>query len=147
VFSWFICGILIIRKAQHEIQKWRSLEENACDAEYLKMKSQQYEKLYYTLSKNPDHEIPKDLISEVEYLVMRILFINPVYLPTLTESFLSKDFDFGQYLEKVHSQNVSSFMNTHFVTFISSLPLMTLFFVALTSPKLFVGIFGTIGVK
>ena len=142
VLAWLICGIMIIKQAQKSIQNWRKLEENACDSEYLKMKAQQYEKLYYTLSKNQDYDIPMDLIQEVEYLVMRIQFINPVYLPTLTESFLSKDFNFGKYLEHAHAKTITNFLNTHFFTLICGLPLMSLFFVAITASKSFIAFFG-----
>jgi len=36
--------------------------------------------------------------SEMEYLVLRLLFINPVTLPSMSESYLRKDFHFAMYL-------------------------------------------------
>lgn len=35
---------------------------------------------------------------KIEYLVLRQLFINPVHLPVMTESYLRRDFHFAMYL-------------------------------------------------
>ena len=66
---------------------------------------------------------------------MRLQFINPVYLPVMTESFLCKEFDFAEYLAQVHSKTVSDFLNTHFIALALSLPIMALFLVSLVSPE------------
>ena len=34
----------------------------------------------------------------LEYLVLRLQFINPLHLPVMTESYLRKDFHFAMYL-------------------------------------------------
>ena len=70
-----------------------------------------------------------DLIDEVQYLTMRLQFINPVYLPIMTESFLCKEFDFAEYLAQVHSKTVTDFLNTHFIALVLALPVMTAFLV------------------
>ena len=75
-----------------------------------------------------------DLIDEIQYLTMRLQFINPVYLPVMTESFLCREFDFAEYLATVHSATVDDFLNTHFLALAASLPIMVAFLVAVTSP-------------
>ena len=75
-----------------------------------------------------------ELIDEIQYLTMRLQFINPVHLPVMTESFLCKEFDFAEYLARVHSQTVCNFLSTHFVALTLSLPIMVTFLITLTSP-------------
>ena len=50
---WLASGALVLRKAQHQIESWRQMEETATDTDYLKLKEQQYERLYYQVSRNP----------------------------------------------------------------------------------------------
>ena len=45
------------------------MEETATDTDYLKLKEQQYERLYYQVSRNPQMDIPIELIEELQYLV------------------------------------------------------------------------------
>lgn len=73
-------------------------------------------------------EIPREMVDELQHLVQRIHFLNPAYLPAMTESFLSKDFDFAEYLAQCHGQALDEHLKTHFVTMISCLPLVVLFF-------------------
>ena len=35
---WMVGGLLILRQAQRQIQKWRNLEENATNTDYIKLK-------------------------------------------------------------------------------------------------------------
>ena len=57
----------------------------------------------------------------------------------MTESFLSKDFDFAEYLSLSHGQAVDEHFKTHFLTMISCLPLIVAFilFIA-TEPMSFI---------
>jgi len=77
--------------------------------------------------------VPHDLIKEIEHIVLRTHFINPVYLPTLKESFLAKDFDFGDYLARTLGQAITKHLKIHFITLLSALPLLTVFFLLLGS--------------
>ena len=72
---------------------------------------------------------------------MRLQFIYPVYLPVMTESFLCKEFDFAEYLARVHSKTVNDFLNTHFVAMIVALPVLTFFLVSITSPEVIMTFF------
>jgi hypothetical protein len=49
-------------------------------------------------------------------------------LPALTESFLSKDFDFAEYLARAHGKALDEHLKTHFMTMLSCLPIVILFF-------------------
>ena len=62
---WLIAGGLVLRKAQQTIRRWREVEETATDVDYLRLKEQQYERLYYQVSRNPLLEMPMELIDEL----------------------------------------------------------------------------------
>ena len=62
---WLISGGLVLRKAQQTIRRWREVEETATDVDYLRLKEQQYERLYYQVSRNPMLEMPMELIDEL----------------------------------------------------------------------------------
>lgn len=46
---------------------------------------------------------------QIEYCIMRLLFINPVSLPVMTESYLRKDFHFALYLSYCYGKVLSNF--------------------------------------
>ena len=52
----------------------------------------------------------------------------------MTESFLCKEFNFAEYLARVHSQTVCNFLSTHFLALALSLPIMVTFLITLSSP-------------
>ena len=62
---WMVGGLLILRQAQRQIQKWKNLEENATNTDYIKLKEQQYERFYYQMGRNPNIDLPVELINEV----------------------------------------------------------------------------------
>jgi len=47
---------------------------------------------------------------------MRLEFIHPIYLPSLTEAFLRKDFNFAAYLGFAYGKTLQSFFNTSWVS-------------------------------
>ena len=65
-------------------------------------------------------------------MVQRTHFINPVYLPALTECFLARDFNFAEYLAIKMSRTVNEHLKTHFVTMINCLPILIFFFLYTT---------------
>ena len=101
VLVWFMIGIMTLRKAAQQIQIWNEIERIALDVDSLKGKKLQYEKLFYNINTYGYDKIPENLICELEHLMMRLQFVNPIYLPMLTESFLRKDFNYARYLAKV----------------------------------------------
>ena len=44
---WLASGGLVLRQAQRQIKTWRTIEEGATDLDNIKLKEQQYERLYY----------------------------------------------------------------------------------------------------
>jgi len=50
--------------------------------------------------------------------MMRLEFINPVYFPTLTESFLRRDFDFALYLGNASAKILNDFFSTTFACYL-----------------------------
>jgi len=54
----------------------------------------------------------------MRYIIMRLEFIHPIYLPPLSESFLRKDFNFAAYLGYAFGKTLSSFFNTNWVALI-----------------------------
>ena len=63
------------------------------------------------------------MITKIKYLIMRLQFIHPIYLPSLSEQFLRKDFNFADYLSLAYSKTLESFFNT---TWLSLLLLLLL---------------------
>ena len=45
----------------------------------------------------------------MEYLILRLIFINPVSLPSMTESYLRKDFHFAMYLSYCYGKVLMKF--------------------------------------
>jgi hypothetical protein len=86
----------------------------------------QYEKLYYNVDAYCSQPTSEDLIRELEHLMMRLQFLNPIYLPMLTESFLRKDFDFASYLSKVMAKTLDKFLSIHLLTLLVLIPHLAL---------------------
>lgn len=126
VIFWFYVGAIIIRSTASKLKHWYEIEKNVLDVDYLKAKKLQYEKLYYNLGSCSFGKIPENLIRELEHLVMRLQFLNPIYLPALTESFLRKDFNFASYLAKVSAKNLNEFFFMHWAPLLLALPLISL---------------------
>jgi hypothetical protein len=66
----------------------------------------------------------KKVKKEMEYLVLRLLFINPVALPTMTESYLRKDFHFAMYLSFCYGKVLTRFFKWSLWTLIAVLLLI-----------------------
>jgi len=60
----------------------------------------------------------------VEYLVLRLIFINPVALPSMAECFLRKDFHFGMYLGFCFGQVLTRFFKWSLWTLILAFTLI-----------------------
>lgn len=69
-------------------------------------------------------------------MVQRTHFINPVYLPALTESFLARDFDYAEYLSISLGNAIDEHLKTHFISMLSCLPLLVIFYLSMaTEPR------------
>lgn len=47
---------------------------------------------------------------------MRLQFIHPIYLPSLSEQYLRKDFNFAKYLSHAYGKTLSGFFNTSWLS-------------------------------
>lgn len=126
VLVWFTIGVLHISQTASQLRKWQEIERSVLDVDYLKARKLQYEKLFYNLSTCGIEAVPESLIRELEHLVMRLQFVNPIYLPILTESFLRKDFNFAGYLGKVSAKTLNKFFFMHWASLTLVLPLLAL---------------------
>ena len=73
--------------------------------------SKTYEKIF--LKSRVDLDAQTDKIEKnrkvLEYLVLRLTFINPIHLPSMTECYLRKDFHFGMYLAYCYGKVLKKF--------------------------------------
>jgi len=125
VLVWFAMGAVVIRKTSTQLREWRNYEKTVLDADYLKGRKLQYEKIFYNISTHGGSYTSEKLIKEIEHLVMRLQFLNPIYLPMLTESFLRKDFNFSSYLAKVSAKTLDRFFFLQWTSMLV-LPLLSL---------------------
>ena len=66
-------------------------------------------------------------LQEIEYTVMRLEFINPIYIPPLKEVFLRKDFNFAKYLGFAYGKTLNQFFNTKWISIVLVVVFMDLF--------------------
>ena len=66
-------------------------------------------------------------LEQIQYSVIRLGFINPVYLPLMKESFLRKDFNFAKYLGYCQGKTLVRFFNCNWITIFVVLVLVNLF--------------------
>ena len=88
------------------------------------MKESHYERLYYQMSRNPLMPVQMELVNEMQHLVQRSQFINPVHLPMLTESFLAKDFDYAEYMTIQLGKTLNEHFNIAPATLLTALPIL-----------------------
>lgn len=60
----------------------------------------------------------------MEFLILRLLFINPVSLPIMTESYLRKDFHFALYLSYCYGKVLSNFFRMSVLMLFINLPVI-----------------------
>jgi len=93
------------------MKAWYGLEIYAHDAAQLEKLHKSYEKIYGKYKAVGSIQVNKlaGIRKEMEYLVLRLSFINPVNLPVMTESFLRKDFHFAMYLSYCYGKVLTKF--------------------------------------
>ena len=85
------------------------------------MITRQFRDNYY-LEKSNSHELQ----DKVNYLMMRHDFINPIYLPSMSEQFLRRDFNFATYLAFCYSNLLKKFFNISLINMIIILVVLDL---------------------
>jgi len=100
ILLWLIVGTFIIYYAQSQMKTWYKNEAYAHNYQELDKLAQSYDKIYKKLENVGDLQQVKlkKIRGEMEYLILRLAFINPVALPSMSESYLRKDFHFAMYL-------------------------------------------------
>jgi hypothetical protein len=110
LFLWILIGQYIIYKAQGQIKSWAQEEHKVVEYQSQPQKMKELDNKYKKLSKNHDsNEIWEKEIQILNYMVMRLNFINPVQTPIMTESFLRKDFRFDMYLAYCYGKTLTKF--------------------------------------
>jgi hypothetical protein len=93
------------------MKNWYKLEMYAHDSNELDKLARTYAKIYAKW--NSLGEISyiklKAIREQLEYLILRLNFINPVHLPSMSESYLRKDFHFAMYLAFCYGQVLTKF--------------------------------------
>jgi hypothetical protein len=115
----------------------------------LAEKKSQYERIFYTNLKQANNALtlnmhmhgeepkvqssafPITLIKVLRYFVMRVQFINPVFVPGRKEPSLRPDFNFAEYLARASALTLSRFWHLNCL-------ILTLVFACLISSALFV---------
>jgi hypothetical protein len=111
----FTFGLLLIFQARQQVKEWVKTEAISCNFESLKKLKQDYHTAYYKSKGKPTGQ--KKLIHRIQYLLIRLSFIFPVYLPPLSECYLRRDFNFANYLAMALSKTLSTFFSTSLVSF------------------------------
>ena len=111
IVLWVLIGAFLIYNAQSQMKKWYKLEMYAHDANELDKLSRTYAKIYAKWNSlgEVSHVKLKSVREQMEYLILRLNFINPVHLPSMTESYLRKDFHFAMYLSYCYGQVLTKF--------------------------------------
>ena len=76
----------------------------------------------------------KNIRKELEYMILRLIFINPVSLPIMTEGYLRKDFHFAMYLSFCYGKVLTRFFK--WSLWVLVIVLVTLIVLAITFDQL-----------
>jgi hypothetical protein len=127
--SFFLAvGYLLIFQARQKIKLWHKYEQMTSDYDLLAKLKQDYHAQYYKYQAKPVGQ--KKLIDQIQYFLTRLSFINPVYLPPLSECYLRKDFNFAYYLGLSYAKTLEKFFTNSSVSIFIALIGASLFRVA-----------------
>jgi hypothetical protein len=111
ILLWLLVGTFLVYYAQSQMKKWYRQEAYAHNPTEFDKLAQSYDKIYKKLENVGELQQVKlkKIRPEMEYLVMRLIFINPVSLPSMSESYLRKDFHFAMYLSYCYGKVLTKF--------------------------------------
>ena len=121
--SWVSMGACFIYHGQNKMKQWYEYEMFANDQEQLEKVRKTYQRIFdKQQGVGVLNKVKLDQIRpKMEYLIMRLNFINPMHLPIMTESYLRKDFHFAMYLGYCYGKILTRFfkwsLNTVLVLF------------------------------
>jgi hypothetical protein len=114
IICWMVFGFLVMKNSFLHIKKFKHFEKFSCDASKLNELKRVYENQYYTRNGKTDNELKE----RISYLFMKQGFINPVELPTVTESFLRRDFNLALYFGYSLSEFISELFSFGYQAYI-----------------------------
>jgi hypothetical protein len=93
------------------MKKWYVLEKYAHEKTELDKLFKSYDKIYQKYRSVGQLQTEKltKYQENLEYLILRLIFINPVHLPSMTECYLRKDFHFAMYLAYCYGKVLTKF--------------------------------------
>jgi hypothetical protein len=107
ILCWFFLGIWLIVAAQSFSRKWVQ-QESYCHPSTKGLKhAYEIEYADYMVSRKKTSSF-KVARNNLQYAVMRQLFICPVFVPPMTENYLRSDFDLSEYLSRSLAEVVSN---------------------------------------
>lgn len=131
---WILVGIFLIYYAQGVMKDWYKIEVIAHDPVLLETLHNKHKSMFAKRDTGlPNQKKLNNLRMQLEYLMMRIIFINPVTLPTMTESYLRKDFNFAIYLGFCFGKALTRFLRLSMFTLLLLLFMVISFNIAFDS--------------
>lgn len=107
ILCWFFLGIWLIIAAQSFSRKWVQ-QESYCHPSTKGLKhAYEIEYADYMVNRKKSSSF-KAARNNLQYAVMRQLFICPTFVPPMTENYLRSDFDLSEYLSRSLADVVSN---------------------------------------
>jgi hypothetical protein len=109
--AWVSMGACFIYHGQNKMMVWYQYEKYANDEEELEKLRKTYQRIFdKQQGVGVLNKVKLDSIKDkMEYLIMRLSFINPMHLPPMTEVYLRKDFHFAMYLGYCYGKILTRF--------------------------------------
>lgn len=131
---WILVGIFLIYYAQGVMKDWYMVEVIAHDPVLLETLHNKHKNMYAKRDSGLPVSKKLDYIRvQLEFLMLRLIFINPVTLPTMTESYLRKDFNFAVYLAFCYGKALTRFFRLSMFTLLLLLFMVIMFNIAFDS--------------
>lgn len=92
ILIWMIFGYIVMKNSFLQIKIFKEYEKYTCDVAKLDELKRVYENQYYNRG-----NVDANIKAKIDYMQMKQSFVNPIELPTVTESFLRKDFNLAVY--------------------------------------------------
>lgn len=123
VLLWVMLGYFLIFQAQGKMKHWYELESRINDPSDFRSLVEVYNKIYKQYEAIGELKVNKlkKIREDIEYQIMRLIFINPVSLPIMTEGYLRKDFNFALYLGFCYGKTLTQFFKWSMVYLLISL--------------------------
>lgn len=114
------------------MKKWYELESRIWDQEIFLHLVERYNSIYKQYEALGELKINKlnKIKEDIEYQILRLIFINPVHLPIMTEGYLRKDFHFAMYLGYCYGKTLTNFFKWSLLGLIVALLIVIIVFLS-----------------